>query len=87
MTLAITLGHVTGIGPEITAKALAQVWSDDSTNYVVFGDRLHWLEAVDRYAPDLSAAAREPWHPATQPRGRLARAEVGAPVPPGLPKG
>lgn len=86
MTLAITLGDVTGIGPEITAKALAQVCSDDSTNYVVFGDRLHWLESVDRYAPDLSTAAREPWQPGTPPRGRLALAEVGARVPPGLPK-
>ena len=87
MTLAITLGDVTGIGPEITAKALSQVCSDDSTQYVVFGDRLHWLHAVDRHAPELSATAREPWRPGMKPRGRLALAEVGAPLPPGLPKG
>jgi 4-hydroxythreonine-4-phosphate dehydrogenase len=87
VTLAITLGDVTGIGPEITAKALAQVCSDDATQYVVFGDRLHWLRAVDRHAPELSAAAREPWEPGTKPRGRLALAEVGAPVPSGLPYG
>lgn len=87
MTLAITLGDVTGIGPEVTAKALGVVWSDDSTSYVVFGDRFHWLEAVDRYAPELSTAAREVWRPGLQTRGRLAWAEVGPPLPRGLPKG
>jgi len=87
VTLAITLGDVTGIGPEVTAKALGLVWPDDSTNYVVFGDRSHWLEAVDRYAPELSEAAREVWRPGMNPRGRLAWAEVGPSVPPGLAKG
>lgn len=87
MTLAITLGDVTGIGPEITAKALSRACSDDSTQYVVFGDRVHWLEAVDQHAPELSATAREPWRPGSKPRGRLSLAEVGAPLPPRLPKG
>ena len=39
MTLGITLGDVTGIGPEVAFKALArELGSDDSTRYVLIGD-------------------------------------------------
>lgn len=39
LTLGITLGDVTGIGPEVAFKALArELGSDDSTRYVLIGD-------------------------------------------------
>src|SRR5437899_2437504 len=36
--LAISLGDVTGIGPEVTLKALAQELSADDTTYLLIGD-------------------------------------------------
>jgi 4-hydroxythreonine-4-phosphate dehydrogenase len=43
--IGITLGDVTGIGPEVTLKALAAEASADETRYLIFGDEgvLHRL--------------------------------------------
>ena len=38
ITLGITLGDVTGIGPEVAFKALAQILPEDDTRYVLIGD-------------------------------------------------
>jgi len=37
--IGITLGDITGIGPEVTLKALAAVAADDDTHYLLIGDR------------------------------------------------
>lgn len=40
-TIAIALGDVTGIGPEVTLKALAAELSEDNTRYLILGDEAH----------------------------------------------
>ena len=44
--IAITLGDVTGVGPEVTLKALAAELPRDDCSYVVFGDA-HRLRELD----------------------------------------
>jgi 4-hydroxythreonine-4-phosphate dehydrogenase len=39
--IGITLGDVTGIGPEVTLKALAAVAANDDARYLLIGDRNH----------------------------------------------
>ena len=43
--IGITLGDVTGIGPEVTLKAVAELAPFDETRYLLIGDaaRAHWL--------------------------------------------
>ena len=36
--IAITLGDITGVGPEVTLKALAAEWPADETRYLLLGD-------------------------------------------------
>lgn len=38
--IGICLGDVTGIGPEVTLKALKAEFGNDQTSYVIFGDSL-----------------------------------------------
>jgi len=47
--LAIALGDVTGIGPEVTLKALAQELITDQTRYLLIGDRGY----IDRLNTDM----------------------------------
>jgi 4-hydroxythreonine-4-phosphate dehydrogenase len=57
--IGITLGDVTGIGPEITAKALVQARAEfPRTAFVVMGDR-GWLERIPpQHLPPLGS-----WNP------------------------
>jgi len=48
--LAITLGDINGVGPEILAKALEQLWPAPPCPLVVFGD-IRVLESMRRFAP------------------------------------
>src|SRR5262245_64292553 len=43
--IAISLGDVTGVGPEVTLKALASELGRDTTRYLIFGD----LEVIQRF--------------------------------------
>ena len=45
--IAITVGDVTGVGPEVTLKALAAELPQDDCSYIIFGDadQLHDLNA------------------------------------------
>lgn len=47
MWIGITLGDVTGIGPEVTLKALAAELSKDDTRYLIIGDTAQ-LEKVNQ---------------------------------------
>ncbi len=47
MWLGISLGDVTGIGPEVTLKALAADAQKDETRYLLIGDEVH-LRAVNQ---------------------------------------
>ncbi|MBA4150105.1 MAG: 4-hydroxythreonine-4-phosphate dehydrogenase PdxA [Verrucomicrobia bacterium] len=47
LRIGIALGDITGIGPEVTLKALAQEASHDETNYLLIGDWEH-LSALNQ---------------------------------------
>ena len=47
LTIGITLGDVTGIGPEVTLKALAAELEFDDTHYVLVGDA-RWLSSLNQ---------------------------------------
>ncbi len=78
MTFAITLGDVTGIGPEIVGKALAVVLGEDDSQYVVFGNRRHWEEVVRNWLP---LQITEDWVPGRIPRSRVAFTDSGVVLP------
>lgn len=78
MTFAVTLGDVTGIGPEIVGKALAEVLDEDDTQYVVFGNSRHWEGVVQQWLPDRTV---EEWIPGTLPEGRIAFTDSGVTLP------
>lgn len=46
--IGITLGDVTGVGPEVTLKALAALLSEDETRYLIIGDERDVQRANDR---------------------------------------
>src|SRR5437016_4253151 len=52
--IGITLGDITGIGPEVTLKALAGVEKSDETRYLLIGDTEHIHELNRRLGLDLS---------------------------------
>ena len=59
LSIGITLGDVTGIGPEVTRKALGQATSEfPDASFVVLGDRA-WLQRGDLHAP----SPFRPWEP------------------------
>src|SRR5687768_8818417 len=53
--IAITVGDVTGVGPEVTLKALAAELPQDNCSYVLFGDadQLRDLNARFKLGADL----------------------------------
>ncbi|MFM8420441.1 MAG: hypothetical protein ACKOEQ_10015 [Verrucomicrobiota bacterium] len=46
VALAIALGDVTGVGPEVAARAVAALPGADPTRFVVFGCRRAWARAA-----------------------------------------
>lgn len=81
MTLALTLGDVTGIGPEVTAKALGHLWDQDDTRYVIFGDHRIWMAALGVHASRLRELADHPWTPGPTRSPRLTWADAGVHLP------
>ena len=69
ITVGITLGDITGIGPEVALKALARVLGDeDSTSYVLIGD----ADAAEYYSGLLGVAEPLPaWAMRAEVPGRL----------------
>lgn len=57
--IGICVGDVTGIGPEVTLKALAELAGEDQQRYLLLGDPL-WLERLnDRFNIGLPLTAYE----------------------------
>jgi 4-hydroxythreonine-4-phosphate dehydrogenase len=52
--IAISLGDVTGIGPEVTLKALAEELRADQTRYVLIGDAAHTRQLNQQLGLNLS---------------------------------
>jgi 4-hydroxythreonine-4-phosphate dehydrogenase len=86
--IGISLGDITGIGPEVTLKALAHEIEADSTRYLLIGDSAH-VRALDRrlglnlplepYAGNPTSSGRMFLHqplPAALPEGE----QTGSPV-------
>src|SRR6266853_2996870 len=56
--IGISLGDVTGIGPEVTLKALEQEWRKDATRYLLIGDAANLRELNEQLRLNLPL---EPW--------------------------
>jgi 4-hydroxythreonine-4-phosphate dehydrogenase len=83
LTLGVALGDVTGIGPEVTLKALDQASATDGCRYVLLGDRGQvraWSERLG-----LRWEVRD--YTGTPSQGRFFLHEPVAALPAGLPVG
>jgi 4-hydroxythreonine-4-phosphate dehydrogenase len=83
--LGITLGDVTGVGPEVALKALAlEAAADDSTKYLLIGDEPLLARLNEKYSLHLPLKKFSP-HPA---EGRFFTVNpLTAPLPEALPPG
>ena len=84
LLIAIPLGDVTGIGPEVTLKALAAEIKSDDTRYLLIGD-LEYTRALNRrLGLDLPLQA----HRGKQDSGRISLCDpLVDPLPSGLQPG
>jgi 4-hydroxythreonine-4-phosphate dehydrogenase len=81
--LAIALGDVTGIGPEVTLKALVQELSADDTRYLVIGDHGY----IDRLNKEMRFGLElQPYENAAK-GGRVFVHSPSESLPPGLAPG
>jgi 4-hydroxythreonine-4-phosphate dehydrogenase len=83
--IAISLGDPTGIGPEVTLKALAAEQDTDDTRYLLIGDEARLRALNDQLGLKLPLER----YPGTTTRGRfVVAAPAGVPpLPPNLPTG
>ena len=82
--MGISLGDATGIGPEVTLKALAAECPRDDTRYVLFGDECLARDLIERLGLELSI---QPFS-GTQAQGRVFMVNVCSPaLSEGLPTG
>ena len=81
--LAISSGDVTGIGPEVTLKALAQELGTDDTRYLVIGDEAY-LRGVNQ---QLQLGLDWQSHRTGQPQARVFVHNPLGPLPLDLPAG
>lgn len=59
--IGITLGDVTGVGPEVTLKALAAGAATDTTRYLLIGDAGHALRLNQKLALNLPLKSFTGW--------------------------
>lgn len=78
VVLGLTLGDVTGIGPEVAARSVASLPPGDPTRIVVFGDPVAWARAATMAGID---PAPGPWNGRRTFPGRLRIADCGMAVP------
>jgi len=81
--LAISLGDVTGIGPEVTLKAIANELQADDTRYLLIGDARH----LHRVNDDLDLGLRLKAYDSNLQEGRLLVHSPCEPLPRKLPAG
>jgi 4-hydroxythreonine-4-phosphate dehydrogenase len=83
--IAISLGDATGVGPEVTLKALAAEAAADATRYLLIGDSPSTLQLNQKLGLDLHL---EPFSATTVAEGRFfLHNPLGEPLPPGLTPG
>lgn len=78
--IAITIGDVTGIGPEVTLKALATELSADDVRYLLIGDEGYLQRANARLGLELTS-----YQSADQGGRIFVHAPAADPLPPDLP--
>lgn len=78
VALAIALGDVTGVGPEVAARAVAALPGADPTRFVVFGCRRAWARAATMAGLDPDPPA---WDGGRAWAGRVALADAGVALP------
>lgn len=85
MTLGVTLGDVTGVGPEVALKALARVVAEDeATTYVLLGD----AAVAQHHAGLLGIESALPhWEDRASVPSRVYLLSPGEPLPPDLSPG
>jgi 4-hydroxythreonine-4-phosphate dehydrogenase len=84
MTIGITLGDITGIGPEVALKAVAQKLPADETRYVLIGD----TGTVQRLNAQLALTLTLPtWNHAAAGSARVCIHDPTPALRPGLPPG
>jgi 4-hydroxythreonine-4-phosphate dehydrogenase len=82
--IAISLGDVTGIGPEVTLKALAAEAEQDDTRYLLIGDSAHTAALCQRLGLELHLQPFSEF----DARGRFFLVNpLPEPLPPGLEAG
>jgi 4-hydroxythreonine-4-phosphate dehydrogenase len=64
--IAISLGDIKGIGPEVTLKALAQQPPSDPTRFLLLGDAAHTRALNQRLGLDLPLEMYDEKHPAAR---------------------
>src|SRR5436190_6389819 len=72
--IGISLGDITGIGPEVTLKALAVEFQKDDAQYSLVGDAEHVLALNQRLGLNLPLQAPD----GKDTKGRISLLEVGA---------
>jgi 4-hydroxythreonine-4-phosphate dehydrogenase len=84
LRIGLSLGDVTGIGPEVALKALALEFAADATRYVLIGDSEHALALNRRLGLDLPLAHRQS---ADEPGRALLLSTLPQPLPTNLAPG
>ncbi len=80
LRIAISLGDFTGIGPEVTLKALARVIRDRAASFVLLGDIERTLTLNDQLGTGLPIVLR------SEPSAKAEQIELVNPAPEPLPK-
>ena len=84
MQIGISLGDSTGVGPEVTLKALASEAASDDTRYVLIGDAAQLHQLNQKLGLNLPLEN----YSGPQTPGRFSiSAPLAQPLPPGLPAG
>src|SRR5260221_14776393 len=82
--IGISLGDITGIGPEVTLKALVADNPQDKTRYLLIGDTDHVRALNQRLGINLEL---QNWSDANQPGRIFLFNPVAEPLPPELMEG
>lgn len=84
MRIGITLGDVTGVGPEVTLKALAREPEGEATRYLLIGDAGYARRLNEKLALNLPMTEFFDWN---SPGRFLLLNSLPEPLPPDLPAG
>jgi 4-hydroxythreonine-4-phosphate dehydrogenase len=86
--IGICIGDVTGIGPEVALKAVAEeVKRDDGFDYLLIGDTRHCRELNEKLGLGLSFEAEDMNSPARRRRSQVRVRDAGVALPESIEQG